>query len=252
MNRRLLLVVVAATAAGLSARTPASEPVESDVQLQLQGRTHAGYTILGPRPLDTILSFLRQESLASPVPGVQARLQDVLERLDGGRAAARMVDVESTDWRHPFARVVVDPDGRPVIEYALPTWNARARAYRVGEPVDHLKDLTVAATLHAWEHFVLHHHVGGDSSEEAVTRQESEVWQDMVLNVLAPGRMARHFAFSEREDRETYFGLLCFAAADSQLDHPAWQAFLEWVASPRMGGGVPVCRDVERDRSARL
>jgi hypothetical protein len=253
MVKHLLFAVpVAAVALGFSTPTAASERAEDDVRMQLQGRTHAGYTDFGPRPLDTILCFLRQESLESPVAGIQERLKDVLGRLDTEKAVVRMVEPATADRHHPFARVVVDPDGRPALEYSLPTWTSRARAYRTPDVVDHLRDLTVAATLHAWEHFVLHHRVDGAPSEETITRQESEVWQAMVVNVLAPGRMAQHFAFSEREDRETYYGLLCFAAADSQLDHPAWKAFLEWVASPESAAGVTVCRDLEKDKSARL
>jgi len=248
----LLTVPVAVIAVGLTSPGAASERAEADVQLQLQGRTSAGYTDFGPRPLDTILCFLRQASLESSVPGIRDRLKDILERVDSGKAVARMVEPASPDHRHAFARVVVDPDGRPALEYFLPTWAASAGGYHGPERVDRIRDLTVAATLHAWEHFVLRHDLDGGRSEETITRQESEVWQDMVVNVLAPGRKEHHFAFSEREDRETYYGLLCFAAADSQLDHPAWKAFLEWVASPETSAGVTVCRDLEREKSARL
>lgn len=252
--RHLPLAVPAAVAlvVGSSLPAAASDRTADDLVVQLQGRTRAGYTDFGPRPLDTILCYLRQESLESPVPGIRQRLSDVIRRLDAETAVARMVEPGAADRHHPFARVVIDPDGRPAIEYALPTWLARAGGRRSAEELDRLRDLTVAATLHAWEHHVLHHRLDGAPSDETVARQESEVWQAMVVDVLAPGRKAHHFAFSEREDRETYYGLLCFAAADSQLDHPAWKAFLDWVAAPESSPGVTVCRELERDRSASL
>jgi hypothetical protein len=255
--RHHLLTVAAAAAAALAAAssTPAvaGEGAAAELLAQLQGRTHAGYSDFGPRPLDTILCFLRQESLESPVPGIRERLGDLLRRLDRESVVARMVEPAGADPHHPLARVAVDPDGRPALEYALPTWAARARGRRAPAEVDRLRDLTVAATLHAWEHHVLGHRLDVDAPDAAAVRQESEVWQSMVVDVLAPGRRAQHFAFSEREDPETFYGLLCFAAADSRLDHPAWKAFLEWVAAPASGGAaVTVCRDLERDRSARL
>jgi hypothetical protein len=253
--RHLFLAVPAAAVLVLASPAPAAarERAGDELIAQLQSRTHAAYSDFGPQPLDTILCFLRQESLESPVPEIRERLKHVIGRLDAETAVARMVEPDAADPHHPLARVVVDPDGRPALEYALPAWLARARGRRGPEELDRLRDLTVAATLHAWEHLALHHRLDRVASDETVAQQESEVWQAMVANVLAPGRRAHHFAFSEREDRETYYGLLCFAAADSQLDHPAWKAFLEWVAAPASGGAaVTVCRDLERDRSARL
>jgi hypothetical protein len=250
--RPLFLPIAATTMLLASSAARGDEAAEAERLVPLSEKPSAGFTAFGPRPLDTILLFLRQASVEYPVAGVRDRLKDITDRLDSDKAVARMVESTVPDRQHPFARVVVDPGGTPALEFSAASWTASARECVASGAVEDLKDLTIAATLHAWGHLTLLHRVTGKLGQETISRQESEVWQDMMVNVLAPGRKEHRFLFSEKEDRETYYGLLCFAAADSRLDDPAWEAFLGWVTLPKMSAGVAVCRDIERRKSTRL
>jgi hypothetical protein len=220
--------------------------------MPLAHKRNVRYTEIGPRPIDNILCFLRQASSEHPVAGARTRLKEIIERLDKDKAVARMTESLEADHHHPFARVVIDADGRPAVEYSLASWTEGVRGLTSPDSIDGLKDVIVAATLHGWEHFRLRHQLGGDVRQETLARQESEVWQTLMVDVLAPGRKEHRFVVSEKDDKQTYYGLLCYAAAESKLDHPAWQAFLSWVSSPDFSGGVRFCRNVEARKSERL
>jgi len=235
-----------------SAAKAADEPSRMDEPMPRAHKRNVRYTEISPRPIDTILCFLRQASLDHPVSAARSRLKDIIDHLDGEKAVARMAESVPPDHQHPFARVVVDPDGRPAIEYSLMNWTQSVQGPVSADLVEGLKDLTVAATLHSWEHFRLHHQLADNIDKETLASQESEVWQSMMVDVLAPGRKERHFLLSEKDDSQTYYGLLCFGASDGKLDHPAWKAFLSWVTSPDSTRGVSSCRNVEKRRSERL
>jgi hypothetical protein len=223
-----------------------------DVPMVRAHGRNVSYTELSPRPLDTILYFLRQASFDHPVSTARTRLKEIIDLLDRDKAEARIVEAIPLDHQHPFARVVMDAGGKPAIEYSLVSWTQSVQGLASADLTEGLKDLTVAATLHGWEHYRLHHRLGADVEKKTLVSQESEVWQSMIVEVLAPGRKEQHFLLSEKDDSQTYYGLLCFGAADGKLDHPAWKAFLSWVTSPEPTRRVSSCRNMEKGRSARL
>jgi hypothetical protein len=247
-------LAVVATTLFLAIPAPAAAAADelglAEGQLPLRHQPFVGYTEISPRAIDTILCFLRQASVLHPVTEVQNRLKDLIQAFDAGNVSIAVVP-DAPDDHHPLSRVLVDANGKPRIEYFLVTWDQAIKELTYPAGRDRLIDRVVAATLHSWEHYRLHHQLAGHIGKEALARQEAEVWRSM-MGVLATGRKEYRFALSERDDKQVYFALLCYAAAEKNLGHPAWRAFLSWLNSSTAAPGVELCQDMEKKKSARL
>ena len=183
-----------------------------------------------------ILDSLRMAQFSHPVPYVSGELMTLLAKIRLGHATlsvqAHGPDSQSKVkalWRHT-------DDGKPlIIVYYQPVQDDLAWLEKQYDPdfdkLDVLQqDYFVALVMHEWHHGQLEHRYEGEGlTLELHLQQESEAWLVNIEKVIQPSTEAGRYTLPPSE--QDFMAAHAYGAAGGDPDHPAWQAFIRWVAA---------------------